>query len=341
MEKSKINVAILAEQRNSFRKPMAVGLSAMLASIGIRNEVFYRGLEDITYCKFPKLGVHFLFKLRRKILKEIRFAYFVFKLRRYNVIVVVSNLPGVFYRNLFRINLLRIFFKKCRIINYDLHYLGTHPNWQSELEANGQYNIKHYDGYLLGSVDNFNTNSLPNENYAVIGFNFSQDKIFKLRTIPEKKNLAIIDFERSEAHLKNIEITGFVKKILIKNGIEFIQLEGQYKRNELIDLFKQSKLFFMTTSESFGLSIVEAQIAGNYVFTPSIKWPMAHIKADKSLTDNFIVYNSGDELDLEYKILSALNSHKTTEVVDRINREQNYFTEGDVKALEDFFEKME
>lgn len=318
---------------------MSLGLSEMLIRLGIKHTLFFEGLADITYCSCPRVGSFFFYKLKKKILKEARFLKFVFRLRKFSVIVVVSNLPGVFYRDVFRVNLIRKFLKKTKILNYDLHYLGTHPDIQKYLVVHNHYGFRHYDGYLLGSIENYNKNTLQDANYTKIGFSFLKD-IYLNTSIPGKGNFVIIDFERKEEHLKNIENTSFIKRVLTAIGINYTQLDGQYDRKELIALFKQSKMFFMTTPESFGLSIVEAQLCGNYILTPSIKWPMAHITKEKVLTENFVIYKSNDDFSLQNIVRKLMAEHDSNKIIARMQSTQPEFYEGNIRNLEEFLIKL-
>lgn len=318
---------------------MSLGLSEMLTRLDVKHTLFFEGLEDITYCNWPSIGNLFFYKLKKKVLKETRFLKFVMRLRKFNVIVVVANLPGVFYRDLYLVKRLRFFFKRTKIVNYDLHYLGTHPEIQTLLIEGGHYGIDHFDGYLLGSINNLNENTLPNSNNKVVGFSFLYDA-FLNSVIPSKEDFVLIDFERKESHLKNLNNTNVLKQILINNGIEFLQLEGDYEREDLIRLFRRSKLFFMTTQESFGLSLVEAQLSGNYIFTPSLNWPMAHIDEDNRLTANFVVYEPEDLIELEELILDKLATHDKDEVINRINSLQGHFCKGEIGNLDEFLRNL-
>ncbi|MCX6188607.1 MAG: hypothetical protein NTW54_03215 [Bacteroidetes bacterium] len=340
MEKDKINIAILTEHRNSFREPMSLGLSEMLIRLGIKHTLFFEGLEDITYCRRPSIGTLFFYKLKKKILKEIRFLKFVFRLREFNIVVLVAHMPSVFYRDLYLVKRLRFFLKGAKMINYDLHYLGKDPESQTLLIEGGHYGIDHFDGYLLGSINNLNENTLPNSYNRVVGFSFLYDTLLNSE-IPAKENFVLIDFERKESHLKNLNNTNLLKQILINKGIEFLQLEGNYEREDLIRLFRRSKLFFMTSQESFGLSLIEAQLSGNYIFTPSLRWPMAHIDDDSRLTANFVVYEPEDIIGLEKLILDKLATHETGTVINRINSLQDHFCKGEIGNLDEFLRNLD
>ena len=110
--------AILANSENSFILPMAQGLKRMFDQINIESKIFYNGLDWLTE-HFP-LRCSISVKLINLIRKSVTY----YRLKDFDVIIVVLNLPKCFSKNL-KVEMLRKIFSDKPIINYDLHYLLT------------------------------------------------------------------------------------------------------------------------------------------------------------------------------------------------------------------------
>jgi hypothetical protein len=127
-----MRLAILADNRASFVKPTAEGLHRMLARLGVESTLFYDGIDRVRPIPFnrrqPTIGT--LARHAAAYLgKQRSFVALMRELARYDAIIVVLNLPSSFMTGFFRDRAIRRLLPRTPIINYDLHYLLTCPEW--------------------------------------------------------------------------------------------------------------------------------------------------------------------------------------------------------------------
>jgi hypothetical protein len=345
-----VKIAILADDRDSFRKPMAQGLQRMLAKVGVESTVFYDGLSAVAERRalshasrfdLAKSGV-------RALLKEWAFYSLVPRLRRHDVVVVVMSIPANFRRSNLRDRSLRRLLPNVPIVLYNLIYL---PAWRRAIRwlRDGDTRMRlrwgegcglnRYDWYLTASV--YGDNPLPPgcELYSLIGVDLDDGT---LAPAPKDDFVALIDFERPQ-HLRERAVQVLA---LEETGTRYIVLHGAYPMDEIRRIYRQCSLYFPAFRESFGLPIAELQACGAHVVTPYTDWCPAHCIKDSpylaevgTLPPNFVVYGN-DRGVLVRQIETIRTRYDPKAVFDSFIAHHRRFFYGDLEELKGFIEKL-
>ena len=348
-------VAILANNRASFIKPMAEGLARMVNACGGHSAIFYDGLEAIGSVQ-PAAARSVSRTLRRTLgpavapwLGRPRFYALMRQLRQFDVVVIVGSLPWAYYRSFFWDQLVRSSLPGIPLVLYDLYYLPTRGRWAEWLQTGnpavgiqvgGHWGLDRYDWYLLASVVSECPLSPGPHPYSLVGLNLDDGT---LRPQQSNQFVALLDFEHPEdLSERAVQITA-----LERTRTPYRVLNGAYSIEEIRRIYGRSAIFFLAMRESFGLPICEAQACGSYVFTPYAAWCPSHCKkADLSrpglgefLSPNFVVYDN--DLDTLVDEIDRVRSSYDAEQVVRTFRQhdpQYYF--GDREAVADFLERV-
>jgi hypothetical protein len=345
-----VKIAILADNKDSFRKPMAQGLQRMLAKVGVESTVFYEGLSAIA--ERPALSYASRSALvksgMRAMLKEWAFYSLVPKLRRHDVVVVVKTIPGNFTKSHLRDHALRRLLPNVPIVLYNLIYL---PAWRRavrwlrdgdtarRIRRGEGWGLNRYDWYLTASV--YGENPIPPgcELYSLIGVDLDDGT---LAVTAKDDFIALIDFERPE-HLRARAVQ---VSALEETGTRYVVLHGAYPMDDIRGIYRQCSLYFPAFPESFGLPICELQACGAYVMTPYAHWCPAHcIKSDSvidgvgTLPPNFVVYDNDKDL-LVRHIEAIRTRYDPRAVFDSFIAHHRRFFYGDLEELKGFIEKL-
>jgi len=195
-----MKLAILANDRPSFIKPLSLGLQKMLSRINVECDIFYNGLDLLDSVK-PETSFSINDQLRAKAFSYFKnkqpnsFLKLVERLKEYDCIVVCLNVPAAYMHERFRgIEMLRKYLK-VPIVNYDLHTIfGLGPFTSYLIEPEGKApGLERFDYNLL--VTDTTYHGLPDldYNYSVIGLDM-RDNI--LDTEHKKGIVFLVDFER-------------------------------------------------------------------------------------------------------------------------------------------------
>lgn len=345
--KSPPKVAILANDADSFPKPMAEGLHRMFGRIGVQSEIVYDGLDSLprttgrrdrtsrqTWSQSAK-------NYGQKILEELAFRRLVRKLRNFQVVVIVGHLPAAYYQSFFDDRRLRRALPNLPIVLYDLIYLGTNRWWterlascdaSSRVPAGAHFGVDRYDHYLTVNEANGSPLIPGCGPFHRIGIDLQDPSL----CVQEPKEFAaLLDFERP-GHLR--ERSDQISACLEAN-VPFRVLHGHYPMSEIRAVYRKTSVYFLAHDESFGLPICEVQSCGGIVLTPDTGWCKAHHLHDDPrlqarLPDNIVSYENKAHL---VSVLQRLRTNfDPRENLRRFKATQPHYSVGDTAALSSF-----
>jgi hypothetical protein len=354
-----MKIAVLANEKDSFVRPLAEGLARMATSCGADPEIHYDGLEILSL----PLGMRW--RSPRAVASSAlkapgyrkRFSALVERLRHADLIVVVAHVPGSLSRHtLGNVEALRERLPDIPIVNYDLVYLPTVEKWgaamlrgdlsdisaeEMRLISPPPFGLERYDWYLVASV--VSEVAMPSGPHPCshIGMDIDDGTLF-----PDQDEAlhVLVDFEQTRkdySSYREIQLAA-----LERSGTSFEVLEGRFTRSEIRKKYRKAGALMLAHRESFGLPIVELQACGGLIFTPKAEWAGAHwIKDDLSVaghgehTSNFIVYeNTVDDLVAELE--EAKRSFDPAQRRKTFRREHPHFFHGDREVLGDFLDRV-
>jgi hypothetical protein len=351
-----MKVAILANSKNSFVKPLAQGLARMTAACGETAEIHYDGLEILSLpvrmsWASPRTAASRAVRLTGN---RRRFESLVARLRGVDVIVVVAHVPASVSRSsLENVEALRERLPNCPIVNYDLVYLPTVEKWgaamlrgeevglgEADLRmfATGSFGMERYDWYLVASVASEIPMPSGPQPYSRIGIDLDDGSLF-----PDQQGeiRALVDFPQTRKNYPTFREVQL--RALEQSGIPFQILEGSLDRDQIRAVYRKTGIFFLGHRESFGLPICELQACGSLIFTPHAEWAGAHwIKSDPTVAGpgrhsaNFVVYQN-DVNSLVELLQAARDSFSPDRVVKTFLHSHRQLFHGDREALSHFF----
>lgn len=355
-----MRVDILANDRASFVKPMAEGLARMIGRLEGDARLHYDGLGKLMLRQSfefssPRAIAGSTLRLRRD---RREFEAFAESLSGTDLIVVVANVPGSFARGLLpNIELLRHRLPNVPIVNYDLHYLPTLYSWGRQilrgeatlLSSNdthilrkGHWGLERYDWYLMASVGTEVPLTREPHPYSLIGLDLDDGSLY-----PDQKGnfRALVDLPQNR--LRYPEFREIQLEALRLAGVDYVALEGSYTTAEIRQIYRESSIYFLASSEAFGLPICELQACGAKVFLPDPNWAASHwlgrdyfIDREPELSSNFVIYDN-DPHTLSHRIREAADSINPAEVRATFERVQPELLHGDVAELKAFLERID
>ncbi len=354
-----MRVAILANDRASFIRPMAEGLARMLVACGAEPTVHYDGLSALMMRQRPDFSSPRSLAGSTLRLGASRSAFgdLVRKLEGTDLIVVVANVPGSFSPGLMpNIELLRERFPKVPIVNYDLHYLPTLDSWgrfllkgeETQLSAadlkvfaKGKFGLERYDWYLMASVGTEIPLPPGPHPYSLIGLDLDDGTLF-----PDQLGefRALVDFAQDRGHypaFRKVQI-----EALEMAGVKYELLDGDYSIEAIREIYRRTSIYFLASSEAFGMPICELQACGSLVFTPDPYWPASHwlgddyySKREPSLSPNFVVYEN-DAGKLAERITAAAVAADPALVRHALETHQPELLHGSRETLKRFLNRV-
>lgn len=349
-----MRLAILTDTEHSFRRVQAEGLYRMVQQAGADATILYDGLRLLSPARGKVLHSA---SLSRRVLYLLRNVFYqlacVPRLHPYDIIVVVSGIPGAFVRSrLANIELvLRKLYPGKVVVNYSHYYLPTRGMWQERLQQGdpsrgipegGNFGLERYDWYFCASVvSEYPLPRMPHTDhpYSLIGINLDDGSLF-----PQKKErfLALVDFERADhLHERMIQI-----RALEETNTDYIVLHGSYSIAEIRELYRQCSIYFVASRESFGLPICELQACGSYILTPYINWCPSHwlkddlyAEGEGTLSPNFVVYDNDLEK-LKQAIVRIKSRYDPEEVFNTFLTSHPHYFYGDIRELRTFLERV-
>ena len=330
-----MQLAILADSKNSFPRIMAEGLHRLLEQLGVVSTIFYDGLDVIRDRGFStdewtaaKLcDVVLTWRLR----KHVRIW------SQYDALVIVGHNPFAFMRGFWNDTKLRGWLPNHPIILYDLVYLKTRGEWEHWLRVGnpemgistgGNFGLERYDWYLCASVVSEHGMPPDSQPVSIIGLNLDDGS---LRAGEQNDFVALLDFAReSNANERQVQI-----QALRDANVKWIELTGSYSVSRIRSIYRKCSAYFVAHRESFGLPICELQACGSAVFTPYAEWCPSHwMKDDLStpgagtLSDNFVVYDN-DLAVLATKLRELRSSHDPCKIRKNFLQNQTQLYYGD------------
>jgi hypothetical protein len=355
-----MRIAILANDKNSFVKPLADGLARMATELGTRPKVFYEGLAMLSLplgmnWSSPRAAAGQAMRMRKH--KKL-FDEFVDEIRGFDLIVVVAHVPSSLTHGSFQnIEVLRRLMRDCPIVNYDLVYLPTVAKWSGAMlrgedtglsEADkasmrpGAFGMDRYDWYLV--VSPLSEIPMPDtpQPCSIIGINLDDGALH-----PDQGGefRVLVDFEQTRSDYLSFRQVQL--EALQIAGVPFDILDKPMTRDEIRAVYRKTGAFLMAHRESFGLPICELQACGSLIFTPRAEWAGAHwMKADLKMpgpgrhSKNFVVYEN-EARTLAREIEKARDTFDPARVRDEFLTRQPQLYYGDKKALGDFFSMVD
>lgn len=332
----------------------------MLVDCGAEPTVHYDGLSALMMRQHPDFS-----SLRALAGSTLRlgasrsaFGDLVRKLEGTDLIVVVANVPGSFSPGLLpNIELLRARFPKVPIVNYDLHYLPTLDSWgrfllkgeRTQLSAadlevfdKGKFGLERYDWYLMASVGTEIPLPPGPHPYSLIGLDLDDGTLF-----PDQRGefRALVDFAQDRGHypaFREVQV-----EALKLAGVKYEVLHGNYSIDEIRAIYRRTSIYFLASSEAFGMPICELQACGSLVFTPDPYWPASHWLGDNyyarrepRLSPNFVVYEN-DVIALANRISAALAATDPVRVRQTLENYQPDLLRGSREAVREFLGRVE
>lgn len=347
-----MRIAILANDRMSYVRPMAEGLARMFRELGEQPTVLYDGWGYLnprtslsrrsrmfvrnarSRLANAALGTEHVIQRRRKVIED--------ELRSSDLVVVVAHIPNAYMRKMHR------GIEACRewldvpIVLYDLIHPTAQDPWLSNLldgYLGGGFGLERYDWYLFASV--VSERALPRDfrAWSLVGMDLRDGSLSPMKN---EGFLAVLDFPRpGYEHQRDIQA-----QALKDVGIPFISLERRLSIDEIRSIYRKTCLFFLSFPESFGLPIVEVQLCGGYICTPYESWVPSHYigkdiyeSGPGSLSGNFIVYDN-DMRWLKRRLETVRATYDPDTVVQEFRRSHPHLYQGDRDALRSFTDTL-
>ena len=359
IEDIRMKVAILANDRPSFIRPMAEGLARMLNSCGAEPVMHYDGLDSLALRRSidPSSPRSIAGSALRLIQSRRAFEEFFARLGEPDLIVAVNNVPGSFAKGAFpNVELLRERLPDVPIVNYDLHFLPTLNSWarfllrgeKTELSSDalrifkrGSFGLERYDWYLMASVDRelrLPPGPLP---YSLIGLDLDDGTLY-----PEQRGKfsVLVDFVQDRPDY--LASRAVQLEALRLAGVDHVILDGRYTVGEIRAVYRRSSIFLLAACESFGLPICELQACGSRIYMPDIFWASAHWTSERvygprhpALSSNFVVYDENAEA-LAERLHAEQQAFNPAQVRETFENVQPELLHGDRKAVRDFLERV-
>jgi hypothetical protein len=345
----------MANEKDSFVRPLAEGLARMLTACGATPEIHYDGLEILS------LPLHLRGFMPREIAGFVlkspgyraRFEDLLERVRDADAVVVVAHVPAsLSRRSLQNVEEMRKRLPHIPIVNYDLIYLPTVEKWSdamlrgdhSDISAEERYLIEpepfgmeRYDWYLVGSP----ASELPMppgpHPYSHIGVNVDDGTLYPAQGDDFH---VLLDFEQTRKDYpmyRDVQV-----EALDRSGVSYEILEGRFTSEEIRARYREAGALMLAHRESFGLPIVEVQACGGQIFTPRAEWAGAHWMKDDLFepgagehSSNFVVYeNTVDALVGE--LISARDAFDPWRRLATFREMQPHLLHGDVDELSGF-----
>lgn len=333
-----MKIAILT--RSDFRSPrlLADSLRTALGKIGVESVVFPELAAVSRLQPYARIRrtTRFHFWLRRKLRTMVDDRLLLRRLREFDAIVVCECTPNAFWKDLYDIEKLRNLTGK-PILLYEVYYLGNAPSQIERLKAAGDPLAERYDWHL--AVSPVTEIRLPDrEGWSCIGLDLTDQR---LNPNPRKEFVALVDFLQPGHEESRAEQIRVLKEL----GIRTIELEGEYSREAIRELYSQAAVLFIQFPEAFGVPIAECLANGTKIFAPDERWPMSWRllqDGEEQLPDVFTVYSSAD--DLKARLTSLRDSYDLVsspcEIAEAFKSLYPTFFAGDRTELQSVIERI-
>lgn len=289
-----MKILILTRKNHGSPRVLAESLQVQLSENRIDAGILFDidVLSGLVSYRDSKLSFHFW--LQKKIAHWFSDRWVMQALKQADAVVISECIPNAYWKRLYNIPKLKSIIKK-PVFFYEVYWLGNAPTQIATLQNSGDELHERYDGHLFVSPVT-EIRARPLKNAFCIGL---MSQSWNLQPLPKKELVALVDFAQQgyEAY-RTIQVG-----MLQKAGIPFIALEKRYTIEEIRNIYRQVSIYFMQSSEAFGLPILECLCTGAQIFTPDSGWPMSW-RLDKNpqvhgpgiLPGCFTLYNNEDDL---------------------------------------------
>lgn len=308
-----MKIGIIYEKNNGVNESLFLSLSQMITNLGF-GFVFINYIDSIA---LNPNAYSFWNQLKHNIkINKLDFTSYQFRtkktiirhLKGCDAVVKMNVLPDAFIVEEFDvIDYIRTELE-IPILSYSNYFFGNRslwPFWLTKMTAKIS-GFDRYDYYLCSGEEPWF--SLPkgiNHPYSVIGFNSQGLGLSANRK--NEKPVVVVDFPQPGFE----ELREFQLSVLNDIGCEYIVLDKKMCRKDLYEIYEKSHILFISSNESFGVSILEFQLAGGIVFTLPNFLPY-YLKSDKKYGKNIITYSIENKAELIDKLnesFSTFNSN--------------------------------
>ena len=289
----------------------------MLDRLGVQHKLFLKGVDWLIHAHNTHLS-------RRNKLLGSYAKYLLQQLDAFDAIIVADHLR-VFHDD---VDFEPIRTLKKPIAHYDVFFIGGSSHWLSRLPNDAE---EKFDLYF--TVSGINDDLVtPKKPVYTIGM----DCLPHYQLDEEKPYFALLDFPRSDYE----DHRDLQKRILEKLGIKYFELTGEFTFKDIEKIYSKAAAYFLSFPESFGFPIVQNQMYGAHVFSPSPTWVKRHTLAPDGtsflnqvnpiFSDNFLFYS---EDTLERVIVDTISRYSPNAVRNTLLSTQPQFCTGNLAAL--------
>ena len=297
--------------RRDYRSPriLAESLKCQIEKAGHIADVYLEidSLSRLNKYNETDKSIKFHYWVRKKVINYLKDKWLIHSLKKYDAIVISECTPNGFWKELYHIEKLR-YIIKVPVLYYEVYYLGNAPTQIDKLNKAGDPTIERYD-FHLAVTEVTEIKTATNDKWSSVGLDMNN---WNLSFENKIEFIALIDFAQEGYETYRQQQI----KVLEELNIKYITLSGNYSVDEIRYIYKQSVVYFMQSSEAFGLPIAECLACGVQIFTPNSSWPMSwrldnepKVHGPGMLPECFTVYN--DENDLKNKLLAFKKNYNS------------------------------
>ncbi|MFZ5940856.1 MAG: glycosyltransferase [Bacteroidota bacterium] len=340
MTRKQINIAVLCGPENGSPRVLAETLNAFLLDEGHASEINFRvkALTRLLPARMLNYNrwLTFFYKAYHYIGDRRMFSL----MRKKDAVILCGCTPYAFYSDSYHVERFRKIIKK-PVLYYAVQYLENAPTIVERLKAGKHAGLERYDWHLTVSPVT-EVRHTPAPPWSRLGLYL---KSTGLEPVAKEEFFAVVDFSHPGYEAYREEQISALKEL----GIPYISLEKRYTLAEIRELYKKAAVYFMQSTEAYGMPIAECLACGSYIFTPDTSWPMSwrldehpEVHGPGTLPGCFVVYN--DPADLRKKLLELRDNYDTEktprEVFDIFHSYYPSFYEGDRESLEELMGKI-
>lgn len=288
------SVAILTRAHNKSPKVLAQSFKSICEEINIKADIYYEGTAFLgrLFGLFEKRLFYkrFHFVIRQKIFYFISDQILLYKLRKYDLIVLSECIPNAYWRGYYNIEKIKKILKK-PVALYEVYYLGNSITHTKLLKDAGHHGLERFDwNFSVSDIAEIRNEPTSSSRWSNIGLHIAQCGI---KPIMKKDIIALIDFTQEGFDVCRREQLEVLKSF---PQIKLVYLNGEYSMEEIREIYKNASLFFVQFPEAFGVSIAECLSAGCQIIVKDTNWAMSwrlqNQNKEEYLPECFYVYDN-------------------------------------------------
>jgi hypothetical protein len=251
------------------------------------------------------------------------------KLAEADLIIVSECFANLFWRNYMYIEILRKI-SKAKIVSYSDAPLNSAPIHKLRWLNSNDFDETRFD-YNLFVTDKIQRKVELKANQFKIGVKLTELTDFNL-----SNNIfqVLFDFEQDGFEEERELQVRAVQSL----GIQNKKLFGKYTNKEIRQIYSESNLLFLSSPETFGLSIAEALYYGCKIMIPDRSWVMSWDLYEE-LPECFVVYNRDNIVEVLISELMSLNNSRE-KVQRQFQEKYPFFTHGNTNEVEKFLNQF-